>query len=107
MGQCFSHHVLITPAYIGGSRACHYIALKYIMRKLLLQPWTVAHQAPLSMGFPRQKYWSGLHFLLQGIFPFQGSKLHFLQRNWILYQSFYPSDYIKEKVSGWYYSAVF
>ena len=24
--------------------------------------WTVAHQAPLSMGFPRQEYWSGLLF---------------------------------------------
>ena len=23
-------------------------------------PWTVAHQAPLSMGFSRQEYWSGL-----------------------------------------------
>ena len=23
-------------------------------------PWTVARQAPLSMGFPRQEYWSGL-----------------------------------------------
>ena len=23
-------------------------------------PWTVAIQAPLSMGFPRQEYWSGL-----------------------------------------------
>ena len=23
-------------------------------------PWTAAHQAPLSMGFPRQEYWSGL-----------------------------------------------
>ena len=26
-------------------------------------PWTVAHQAPLSMGFSRQEYWSGLLFL--------------------------------------------
>ena len=26
-------------------------------------PWTVVHQAPLSMGFPRQEYWSGLPFL--------------------------------------------
>ena len=26
--------------------------------------WTVAHQAPLSMGSPRQEYWSGCHFLL-------------------------------------------
>ena len=25
-------------------------------------PWTVAHQAPLPMGFPRQEYWSGLPF---------------------------------------------
>ena len=24
--------------------------------------WTVAHQAPLSMGFPRPEYWSGLPF---------------------------------------------
>jgi len=25
-----------------------------------ITPWTVAHQAPLSVGFPRQEYWSGL-----------------------------------------------
>ena len=36
-------------------------------------PGTVAHQAPLSMGFSRQEYWSGFHFLLQGIFPTQES----------------------------------
>ena len=35
--------------------------------------WTVDHQPPLSMGFFRQEYWSGLHFLLQGIFSTQGS----------------------------------
>ena len=29
---------------------------------LFLTPCTVAHQAPLSMGFPRQKHWSGLTF---------------------------------------------
>ena len=29
-------------------------------------PWIVAHQAPLSVGFPRQEYWSGLLFLTQG-----------------------------------------
>ena len=28
----------------------------------LVTPWTVACQAPLSMGFPRQEYWSGLPF---------------------------------------------
>ena len=25
-------------------------------------PWTIAHQAPLLMGFPRQEYWSGFPF---------------------------------------------
>ena len=24
---------------------------------ILTTPWTVAHEAPLSMGFPRQQYW--------------------------------------------------
>ena len=28
----------------------------------LVTPWTVAHQAPLSTGFSRQEYWSGLSF---------------------------------------------
>ena len=48
---------------------------------LTVTPWTAACQAPLSMGFSRQDYWSGLHFLLQGIFLTQGSKprlLHLL-----------------------------
>ena len=39
---------------------------------------TVAHQAPLSMGFSRQEYWSGLPFLPTGIFPTQGLNLHLL-----------------------------
>ena len=25
--------------------------------------WTIAHQAPLSMGFSRQEYWSGLPYI--------------------------------------------
>ena len=32
-------------------------------------PWTKAHQAPLSMGFSRQEYWSGLPFPSPGGFP--------------------------------------
>ena len=32
-------------------------------------PWTVAHQAPLTMGFSRQGYWSGLLFPLSGDLP--------------------------------------
>ena len=34
--------------------------------QLSATPWTVAHQAPLSMGFPRQEYWTGLPFPLPG-----------------------------------------
>ena len=30
--------------------------------RLFATPWTVACQAPLSMGFPRQEYWSGLPY---------------------------------------------
>ena len=37
-------------------------------------PWTVAHQAPLSMGFPRQEYWSGLPFPPPGDLPDPGIK---------------------------------
>ena len=40
--------------------------------------WTVAGQAPLSVGFPRQEYGVGCHFLLQGIFPTQGLNLDLL-----------------------------
>ena len=37
-------------------------------------PWTVACQAPLSMGFPRQKYWSGLLLPSPGDLSNPGSK---------------------------------
>ena len=41
-------------------------------------PWNRAHQAPLSMGLPRQEYWSTLLFPTLGIFPIQGSDLRLL-----------------------------
>ena len=37
--------------------------------RLFATPWTVTHQAPLSMGFPRQDYWSGLPFPSPGDLP--------------------------------------
>ena len=36
--------------------------------------WTVAHQAPLSIGFPREEYWNGLPFLYPEDFPNPGIK---------------------------------
>ena len=38
----------------------------------LATPWTVAHQAPLSMGFSRQEYWNGLPFPSPGDLPDPG-----------------------------------
>ena len=35
-------------------------------------PWTIACQAPLSTGFPRQEYWSGLPFPSSGDLPNPG-----------------------------------
>jgi len=32
-------------------------------------PWTVAGQAPLTVGLPRQKYWNGLPFPIPGDLP--------------------------------------
>ena len=38
-------------------------------------PWTVAHRAPLSVGFSRQEYWSGVPFPPPGYFPIPGIEL--------------------------------
>ena len=48
-------------------------------------PWTVACQAPLSMGFPKQEFWSGLPFPSPGIFLIQGLNLCPLIDMWVLY----------------------
>ena len=47
---------------------------------LLWPPWTRAHQAPLSMWFPRQEYWSGLPFPS----PEDQTRVSWIDR-WILY----------------------
>ena len=40
--------------------------------RLFATPWTVAHQAPPSMEFSRQEYWSGLPFPSPGDLPNPG-----------------------------------
>ena len=42
--------------------------------QLFVTPWTVAHQALLSMGFSRQEYWSGLPRFPPGDLPDPGIK---------------------------------
>ena len=45
--------------------------------RLFVTPWTVAYQAPLSMGFSRQEYWSGLPFPSPGDLPDPGIEPEF------------------------------
>ena len=52
---------------------------------LFVMPRTVAHQAPLSLEFSRQEYWSELHFILQRIFPTQVSNPGLLHCRQTLY----------------------
>ena len=58
---------------------------------LTVQLWTVACQPPLSMESSRQEYWSGLHFLPQGIFPTQGSNPQSLASPTLAGRFFTPS----------------
>ena len=53
-----------------------------------MTPWTVVHQAPLSMGFPRQKYWSGLPFPSPGDLPDPGIK----PRSSVLASGFFTTE---------------
>ena len=44
-----------------------------VMREIKIATlWTVAHQTPLSMGFPRQEHWNGLPFPSTGDLPDPG-----------------------------------
>ena len=56
----------------GTNNYCCCLATK--SRLTLVTPWTVARQAPLSMGFPRQEYWSVLPFPFPGDLPGPGTE---------------------------------
>ena len=49
-----------------------YVLSSSVVSDSLVSPWTVAFQAPLSMGFPRQEYWNGLPFPSLGDLPKPG-----------------------------------
>ena len=69
--------------------------------QLFVTPSAVAYEAPSSMGFSRKEYWSGCHFLLQGIFPTQGSKPGLLHCRQTLYRlSYQESPFLKAKLAA-------
>ena len=57
--------------------------------QLFVTPWTVDHQAPLSMKFFRQEHWSGLPFPLPGDLPDPGIKLNPYLLNLLHWQADY------------------
>ena len=63
---------------VGGEKRLRYIrgasasAQSLSRVRLFVTPWTVAHQAPLSMGFSRQEYWGGLPLPPPGDLPDPG-----------------------------------
>ena len=63
-----------------------YVLSHFSLVQLFVTLWIVAHQAPLSMGFSRQKYWSGLPCPPPGGLPDPGIKAMFpaLQRDSLL-----------------------
>ena len=54
---------------------CAYVLSHFSHVWLCATPWTVAHQAPLSMGFSRQEYWSGFPCSPPGHLPNPGIEL--------------------------------
>ena len=69
MGQC-SHG--FNGLCLIWHQAC--VPSRFSRVQLLVTPWTVARQAPLSMGFSRQEYWSGLPFPSPGALSHLGIK---------------------------------
>ena len=63
--------------------------------RLFVTLWTVALHSPLSRGFSRQEYWSGLPCPLLGVFPTQGSNSGVLHCRQILYHLSHQGDMSK------------
>ena len=54
------------------SHTCACMLIRFSCVRLFATPWTVTHQAPVSMGFSKQEYWSGLPFPLLADLPHPG-----------------------------------
>ena len=65
----------MAPPHVYPNSTALKVKVKSLSRvQLFVTPWTVAHQAPSSMGFSRQEYWSGLPFPSPGDLPDPGIK---------------------------------
>ena len=71
-----SHYVAqeIIKIYFTQIHICGYMLIRFSCVQLFVTLWTIAHQAPLSMGSSRQEYWSGLPCPSPGDLPKPGIK---------------------------------
>ena len=77
--------------YITSQDVCVYVCVlsSFSHVGFLATLWTVAHQAPLSLGFSRQEYWSGLPCPPPGDLPNPGIE---------------PSSVMSPTLAGWFFS---
>ena len=77
----YSQRNSVSNVKITGKDICnsYHKGIIYCCLDSFATPWTVVHQDPLSMGFPRPEYQSGLPFPPQGIFPTRRSNQCVLQ----------------------------
>ena len=77
--KVLTYHGLLKTKFMKGLSVCMLSCFTHI--RLFVNQWTVAHQAPLSMGLSRQGYWCGLPFPSPGDLPNPG----LLDCRWIHY----------------------
>ena len=65
---------LLCKNHLTRAKQCVCVPCCFSHALLSATPWTAAHQAPLSMGFSRQEYWSGLPGPSPGNLPNPGVK---------------------------------
>ena len=85
-------------ALIWITREAQHISWKWsssVMSDSLRPLWTVAYQAPLSVGFSRQGYWSGLPFPSPRIFPTQGSNMSLLHCRQTIYHLSHQGSHLE------------
>ena len=63
--NCILGHISFYKFHLGNTVWCAHV-LMCIHAQHSATSWTVAHQTPLTMGFSRQEYWTGLPFLPPG-----------------------------------------
>ena len=74
---CFHWHFILHNSSFATGCVCVCVCVCVLglsRVRLFVAPWTVAHQTPLPVGFPRQEYWSGVPLLTPGDLPNPGIK---------------------------------